>query len=130
MFTTSKKSVKIFFALLVMIVPLIFTGAGTAAADAGPPSILVDARPCDSSDPTPQIRLVLGPGAVVCYGGYHGVIRVDDLYATGLSSGGYWGYVTCNQPPNYPQDLFRPNEFVRLDCPVMWIGITGPDWKP
>jgi len=117
-------------AALVLALPLVAAGAGSAAATAELPGVQVDARPCSDSDPTPQIRLVLGPGAVVCYGGYRGSLRVDDLWATGLSSGAYWGYVTCNLNPNYPQELFAPNEFVRLDCPVMWIGITGPNWTP
>jgi hypothetical protein len=85
----------------------------------------IDARPCDESDPTPQIRLVLAPGAVICYGGTVGVMRVDDIYARGLASGGYWGYVTCDDLTQY---LFDPNDFVRLDCNVIWIGITPPNW--
>ena len=79
-----------------------------------------DARPCNRNDRPAQIRLVLAPGAVICYGGTVGSVRVDDIWATGLASGGYTGFVTCT---DLRQEFFEPNEFVRLDCHVMWIGI-------
>ncbi len=98
------------------------TGAEAASVNSG---LLAGPRPCNDTYPTPQIRLVLGPAAVICYDGHHGSTRVDDIYATGLASGGYWGLVTCTDLKQY---FFRPNEFVRLDCEVIWIRITAPNW--
>jgi hypothetical protein len=101
--------------------------AGTAHAAGSRPSMrpAIDARPCDDNDPTPQIRLVLAPGAVICYGGFVGSMRVDDIHAVGLAAGGYWGFVTCD---DLSQVFFDPGGFVRLDCNVIFIGITPPNW--
>lgn len=115
-------------AIFMSVVATLTFFSGVATAGDGVPDItpLIDARPCNDQDPTPQIRLVLGPGAVICYGGTVGSMRVDNVYARGLQSGGYWGFFTCS---DLSQTLFEPHEVYNVSCNVIWMGITCPNWR-
>ncbi|WP_394844889.1 hypothetical protein LZC95_48570 [Pendulispora brunnea] len=92
------------------------------AADV-PVATLADARPCNENEQPKQIRFVLAPGAVICYGGLVGALRIDDIYVTGVQAGGYSGYVTCD---NNHQIKFSPHEVYYPKCNVRWLGITPP----
>ncbi|WP_158889566.1 hypothetical protein [Amycolatopsis anabasis] len=85
------------------------------------PANAIDARPC-GNEPVPQIRLVLGPGAVVCYGGSVGKMRIDNLRVQGLAAGGYYGYVKSY----VYREAFKPGTFHRLDWIVTELEITPP----
>ncbi|MBN6034207.1 hypothetical protein [Amycolatopsis sp. 195334CR] len=115
---------KLFVAMAAIAALLGFVTPVVAAPDATAQP-LIDPRPC-GNEPVAQIRLVLAAGAVVCYGGSVGSWKVDNLYTTGMSAGGYWGFVTCIEDNR--QVFFSPANFYRLDCHVAWIGITPPGW--
>ncbi len=60
---------------------------------------------------------------MICYGGSVGKWDVDNIYATGLASGGYYGFIGTGGAVSYS---FRPNEFVRIDGNVSYIRIDPP----
>ncbi|GGM64952.1 hypothetical protein GCM10012275_39330 [Longimycelium tulufanense] len=99
--------------------------AGTEAYAAPKPApIPVDARACRDEVPK-QIRLVLGPGAVICYGGTVGSMYVDHIYAKGLAAGDYTGIAWCGEEGHQ----FYPGGFVRLECVVNAMEILPGDWN-
>lgn len=101
-------------AVAIIVLTLFNTGSASAA----------DARPCNSADKPAQIRLVLPPGAVICYGGTVGTVRVDEIHATGFASGGYTVCVA-----SYSTSVCRkPNQFARLDRKVTLVEIKPGDW--
>lgn len=96
------------------------TAAAVTSTDV---SAQVSARKCNTAERPRQIRLVLGPGAVICYGGAVGQLNIDDIYATGLSAGDYTGII-WEAGHGF---IFNPGDFVRLDTTVVQLDITPPN---
>ncbi|MGI5211610.1 hypothetical protein [Plantactinospora sp. CA-290183] len=92
------------------------------------PGVLIDARPCNTSQTPKQIRLVLAPGAVICYGGTVGEWDLGQLFVQGLSAGGYHGYLVCENPgqgSGFVQ-FFSPGQIFRIDDTCQKLAITPP----
>lgn len=88
---------------------------GSVSASADPAGVLVDARPCSTSYPK-TIRLVLGPGAVVCYGGTVGYNPIDNFWVQSLVAGDYTGALSCNTDVQGIGKIynFRPGDIMSI----------------
>lgn len=94
-----------------------------------PPVVpLIDARPCNTSQTPRQIRLVLAPGAVICYGGTVGTWNLGQLYVQSLVAGGYWGYLDCSNPGQGSgfRQLFQPGDIHPINDTCQTLAITPP----
>ncbi|MDW5327013.1 hypothetical protein [Plantactinospora sp. KLBMP9567] len=94
-----------------------------------PPVVpLIDARPCNTSQTPRQIRLVLAPGAVICYGGTVGTWDLGQLYVQSLVAGGYWGWLECSNPgqgSGFVQ-FFQPGDIFPINDTCQTLAITPP----
>lgn len=102
------------------------TAAHTVASQAVPP---IDARPCDTSQTPQQIRLVLAPGAVICYGGTVGTWDLGQLHVQSLVAGGYWGWLRCEDAAGGYQQFFAPGDFHAINDTCQTLAITPPGWN-
>jgi hypothetical protein len=88
---------------------------------------LIDARPCDTSQTPKQIRLVLAPGAVICYGGTVGNWDLGQLYVQSLVAGGYWGWLRCEDSGGVgAQHFFQPGDIFSVNDTCQVLAITPP----
>ena len=93
-----------------------------------PPVALSDARLCNTTQTPRQIRLVLAPGAVICYGGTVGSWNLGQLYVQSLVAGGYWGYLVCENPGSGSGfvQFFKPGDIFLIEDTCQTLAITPP----
>ncbi|GAA3777633.1 hypothetical protein GCM10022225_76880 [Plantactinospora mayteni] len=102
--------------------------AGTSEVGNSSPGVLIDARPCNTSQTPRQIRLVLAPGAVICYGGTVGSWDLGELYVQSLVAGGYHGYLVCENSgggSGFVQ-FFSPGQIFSINDTCQTLAITPP----
>jgi hypothetical protein len=106
------------------------TPAQGASAPVGnpAPSKRIDARLCDTNQVPKQIRLVLAPGAVICYGGTVGTLDLGELFVQSLVAGGYTGWLRCEDPDGSGfQQFFDPGDIEPINDTCQTLAITPPN---